>query len=229
VPAIACVLIALMAWSLAPFDRADAAYRWLIAAILLTGAARANQPLWAWTHLESLHTFDLIRNVTLTPLMLGAWMMAWRAWFRLGRPAWLAACTAALTALYIGAQLLYRPWYSARLPPPAAAGLHLLVVWVRLLFVALLALIAWLGIRRRGTEGWLALPAVLLSAAVVFPLELSALHVPGIWFPFGTGLSRTEVAIVALDAVLFAMLLHRLRRYARLCRAMETPPPAIAP
>jgi hypothetical protein len=36
------------------------------------------------------------------------------------------------------------------------------------------------------------------------------LHVPGIWFPFGTGVSRTEYAYAAFDVALFVLLLHRI-------------------
>jgi hypothetical protein len=34
--------------------------------------------------------------------------------------------------------------------------------------------------------------------------------VPGIWFPFGVGVSRTEYAYIVFDFLLLALLLHRL-------------------
>jgi hypothetical protein len=51
--------------------------------------------------------------------------------------------------------------------------------------------------------------------AVLFPQDISALHVKGIWFPFGVGVSRTEYALAALNIPLFALLLRRLHRVAR--------------
>lgn len=226
---VALLLVAVLAWSLAGFERAggadpadpadrsdpaNLACRWMIAALLLTAAVRANQPLFFWTHWEDLTVFDLVRNVLLTPLVLGAWAMAWRAWFRVGRPAWLPACTAALTLLYIAAQLLTRPWL-ATLPRPAAAGLHFFVLGLRLLFVLLFVLLLAQGIRHPARGRWLSVLAALAVAVAVFAQELSAIGVPGIWFPWGTGVSRTEYALAVLTVLLAALLLHRLRDHAR--------------
>jgi hypothetical protein len=51
--------------------------------------------------------------------------------------------------------------------------------------------------------------------AGLFAQELSALHVPGIWFPFGTGVSRTQYVYAAFDVVMFVLLLLRLLSFAR--------------
>jgi predicted membrane channel-forming protein YqfA (hemolysin III family) len=75
--------------------------------------------------------------------------------------------------------------------------------------------ITYHGIRRRGRAGWYALPAVLSIAVALFAQELSAVHVPGIWFPFGTGVSRTQYAYAVFDIALASVLWHRLRGYAR--------------
>jgi hypothetical protein len=37
--------------------------------------------------------------------------------------------------------------------------------------------------------------------------------VPGIWFPYGVGVSRTEYAYFAFDIALFIYLLERLWRF----------------
>jgi hypothetical protein len=71
------------------------------------------------------------------------------------------------------------------------------------------------GILERGREVWIALPAVILVATGLFAQELGALGVPGIWFPFGVGVSRTEYAYAGLVVALFALLLQRLRGFAR--------------
>ena len=101
------VILALMMWFLKPLERRSSAYGWTAAALLVTGLLRANQPAFTWTHWESLYTFDLIRNVTLTPLALGAWMMAWRGWFRLDRPTWIPGIT---ICLLHNSQLRARSW-----------------------------------------------------------------------------------------------------------------------
>ena len=46
------------------------------------------------------------------------------------------------------------------------------------------------------------LPIYLLVAIGLFAEELGELHVPGIWFPFGIGVSRTQLAYAALVVAL---------------------------
>lgn len=71
-------------------------------------------------------------------------------------------------------------------------------------------LIIFRGVRSQGHERWFALPAILLISVGLFAQELSMLHIPGIWFPYGTGVSRTEYAYAAFDVALFVLLLRRL-------------------
>lgn len=212
---ISFVLLAVMACSLMLFDCSDLAYLWLSAALVLTGLVRANQALYFWTQAESIQLFDLARNVFLVPLGLGAWTMAWRGWFRLRRPAWIPKAVATLTLLYMGSQLLSRFWFPS-LWPHAVTGFNIISVWLRLLFALLLGLVVYWGIRQEGREGWLALPAVVLVSVGLFAQELNVLHVPGIWFPFGTGVSRAQFAYAAFDAAMFALLLRRLVLFAKL-------------
>jgi hypothetical protein len=53
----------------------------------------------------------------------------------------------------------------------------------------------------------------VLGAIGTFASELSRLGVPGIWLPYGVGVSRTEYAYFAFDIVLFIYLLQRLWRF----------------
>ncbi len=207
------VLLAMMAASLFAFDRSDEACLWLAGALLLTAALRANQVTFFWTQSESLQTFDLARNVLLTPLGLGAWTLAWHAWFRLHQPAWLPTAIGVFTLLYVISQLLGRSWVSV--PHTLGAVSQDASVCLRLVFVLLTAFVVYLGVRRQGREAWFALPAIVLVSVGLFAQELSVLHVPGIWFPFGVGVSRTEYAYAGLGVALFALLLRRLLQYAR--------------
>lgn len=70
------------------------------------------------------------------------------------------------------------------------------------------------GVRHQGREGWLAVPSAILIAMALFPTQLSQLHIPGIWFPFGVGVSRTEYGIAAFFFAEAALLLHRLLSFA---------------
>jgi predicted permease len=94
-------------------------------------------------------------------------------------------------------------------------ALEFISAGVRLLFVFLMILIVYKGVRQQGREGWFAMPAVVLVSVGLFAQELSALHIPGIWFPFGTGVSRTQFAYAAFFAALFALLLRRLLFFAQ--------------
>ena len=87
--------------------------------------------------------------------VLGAWLMAWRSVFNLYRPAWLPWAIAALTVAFIVVQLVARPWlFDAVYPKPVSAGLHTLIGGIRLAFLATLALIVVLGVRRAGRNAW---------------------------------------------------------------------------
>jgi hypothetical protein len=220
---IALLLLALMAWSVARVDRRQAAsYHWVILALILNAAVRANQPFFFWTHVENLWTFDIVRSLLLTPLVMGAWMMAWHAWFGLRRAhglRWLPAFVIALTGVYLAAQLCTRPWSAPHLPHALVSGALVVATGVRVAFALVLALILVLGVRQRGPDrvldASLAAIAILLVATALFAQELSVLGIQGIWFPFGVGVSRTQYALAALIVPMFVLLLRRLTRVAR--------------
>ena len=82
------------------------------------------------------------------------------------------------------------------------------------LFVALLLFTIFSGAKRIGVGAWLDVLAALLIMTGLFAQELSVLHVPSIWFPFGTGVSRTQFAYAGFAIILFALLIRRTRRFA---------------
>jgi hypothetical protein len=214
------IMLAIMACSLIPFDPTDTTYLWIATALILSALARANQNLFFWTQLEDIRTFDVVRNVLLTPLCLGAWAMAWRTWLRLRYPATIFVV--ALTSLYILAQLFSRAWLSS-IPVSLSTGFHTASNYLRLIFVVLLFYTIWQGLRSKRRETLIALPAILLVSIGLFAQELSELHITGIWFPFGTGVSRTQYAYAVFCIPLFAILLHRLLHFAHLHRRLAPP------
>jgi hypothetical protein len=199
VPAMLLVLVALEAACLIPFERTERAYHWMIAALLLIAAIRVNQAVFFWMQIENAQSYVLIRHVLLEPLSLGAWTMTWLTWFRIERPRWIPLAVGSLTAAHVVSEL---------------AAYHRLSSGLRWGFLALMLLIAVLGVGRAAIRFVLALLAMALVATGLFASELSDLHVTGIWFPYGVGVSRTECAYVALVPILFVLLLGRLRTYA---------------
>lgn len=209
------VLLALMSLSLLLFDHSNTAYRWFALALLIVAAYRTNQAIFYWCQFESIHTFEFVSYVMLVPLCLGAWVMAWRAWFDINEPRWLWQSTAILTLIYMVAQFSSCSWFYGVLPSWAAASVGWLVTIVRAMLLLALAFIVVRGMQRMGREGWCALLAAAFISIGLFAQELSAIHVPGIWFPFGMGVSRTQYAYVAFDIAFAILLAQRLRRFAR--------------
>lgn len=216
VPALLFVLVALLALCLWPFERGDRASGWLAAALLLSGIQRGNQAFFFWWQIETIQEFVYIITVLIGSLTLGAWIMAWRAWFKVERPRWLPRAVAVLTLSLIVVQAVgySRLLGSISLLHWASMAVHELIMGLRWAFLLAFVLVAYRGIRSRGREGWYALPAVLGIGPVLFAAELSTLHVSGIWFPFGVGVSLSEICSVIFDVLLCLLIWRRLRSHA---------------
>jgi hypothetical protein len=204
------LILAVMACTLIPFDRASPAYLWLAAALVLIGLRRGNQPFFFWWQFETIHGFELATIVLLIPLSLAAFTLAWCTWLRLREYSWMPRIVGGLTLLYIVSETVLRSWFYGDFPHWFSSLANFCVTSVRLAFLLLTLLIIFRCAFQSGREKWLVLPSILLISIGLFAQELSALHVPGIWFPFGVGVSLTEYAYAVFDAVLFALLLHRL-------------------
>jgi hypothetical protein len=212
--ATAFVLLALMACTLMAFDRSNPACQWLCTALVLTALVRANQAVFFWGQFETVHGFEAISVVLLVPFCLAAWTLGWRAWFRLRDTKWMPIAVGLFTLLYMGAHFLTRSWFHGVFPHWVVMVSEFIVTWTRALFVLLTGLIVYQAILQQGREAWLALPGVVLISIGQFASELSVLGIRGVWFPFGTGVSRTQFAYAAFDAVLFVMLLRRFLFFA---------------
>ena len=214
IPALLFFLAAVMVLCMRPFD-SGGAYPWLAAALILSGIQRGNQAFFFWLRIETVRQFVIFIIALTGSLSMGAWMMAWRGWLDVRRPAWLPTATAVLTLLLVAAQLLARPWvFHATFPHVASIAVRYLITTVRLTLLLVFALIGYQGIRRSPRDGWYALPAMLAIGAVLFTAELVAAHVPGIWFPWGVGLSLSECASVVFVLLLFVLIVRRLWSHA---------------
>jgi len=59
----------------------------------------------------------------------------------------------------------------------------------------------------------LVLVAALLMLIALFPNEISGLHIiPGIWFPYGVGVSRGQFFYMAFVFVMDAVLIQKNRK-----------------
>lgn len=216
VEALCFVLLATMAWCLRSFDRSNPAYAWLCTALVLTALYRANQAVFFWGQFETVHGYEWVSIVLLLPLCLAAWTIAWRAWFRAPGTEWMPMAAGALLTLYILAEFLGRSWFHGVFPASFNRVLHVAITADRLLFAALTILIAYCGIQQR-RDTWFTISALLLVSVGLFAQELSQLGIKGIWFPFGTGVSRTQFAYAAFDVAMFALLWNRAQMLAERC------------
>lgn len=198
---LAFVLLAMLAWcfraTLAPGRFAH----WLCAALLLTAAYRLNQAVYAWTPYESLPVYLAVHRV-LIPLGLAAWIMAWRHGYQLERWRWLTCALGIMTLLGV-VLVLTLPGDRFALVRP---------IWHVPLAIILFGT-AILGVRRRQPDRLLTFIVVMLVAASQFGV-LEMLGVPGIWFPFGVGVSLTQYVYAALIVGLAVLLIRKIRRVA---------------
>lgn len=159
-------------------------------ALVLSALKRLENPTYAWTDLLSLPAYVWWMNAVLAPLGLTAWTLAWNRWCT--RPwRWVDAAAVALAVAGV-----------------VGGAMHMVAMTSisRLGSLALLALIA-VRIARGGAMRVLALATMAWILIAQFADELSAVGVPGIWFPLGIGVSRTQYAYaIALPLLAFLVV-----------------------
>lgn len=160
-------------------------------ALVLMAERRLNNAMVSWTDLMDLPTYSLLAKYLWMPAV-AAWALAWNRWRQ--RP-WRAldAAAVAIMAAQIAGTAMHSPGVSSA---------------SRLASIALFVVIAG----RLVVEGALrthALPTLALTALAFFGGELlDPLGVPGIWFPLGIGVSRTQY-LYAIFIPLLGLLVVR--------------------
>jgi hypothetical protein len=174
-----------------------------------------------WSQTLSGKASEIVLDVFLTPLSIPGFVMVWWIWFRLRRPAWIPGAACVLAVLLALSNMLGENLWFTIVPQPVSAVFHIVSMVVRLAFLAMLLGIAFLGIRKQGTEGWLVLPAVLLYGVTRFQNEFfTAQYLSIAWFPFGVQVTIGMLAGLILVGVLALLLLRRLHISLQLQRQM---------
>ena len=200
------VLLAITMFLLNKGSNPPQSCKWFMAALVLLGLMRLNQAVYFWFHIENSHQSVIIGSVILRPLVLGSWLMAWWEWFNLHQPKWLPKTIALLALLFMAAQLFGITWISHSIHP----YFNTIANYIRLLLLALLLFIIYQGMRRQGMKDLLVLVAALLMLIALFPKEISDLHIiPGIWFPYGVGVSRGQFFYIAFVFVMYMILIQK--------------------
>lgn len=160
-------------------------------ALALMAARRLNNAIVAWTDLLDLPTYAWLASVMWIP-MVAVWSLAWNRWcVRPWRSIDAAAVVLALAGI-IGAVI-----HSANVTRDSRLGS--------------IALFVVIGARivRGGPMRFLALVTLASIMAALFGGELlDTIGLPGIWFPFGIGVSRTQY-VYAIAMPLLAVLIAR--------------------
>jgi hypothetical protein len=160
-------------------------------ALALMAERRLNNAIVGWTDLMDLTTYAWLASVMWIPVVL-AWTLAWNRWCL--RP-WRSIDVLAVVLAVAG--IIGVMNQSASLTSGSRIGS--------------IALFVVIGARivRNGPMQILALVTLASIMASLFGGELlDPIGVPGIWFPFGIGVSRTQV-VYALAIPLLAFLIVR--------------------
>jgi hypothetical protein len=199
---VAFVLLAMLAWCFRTTIARGRFALWLCTALLLNATFRLNQAVYYWTSYENFPMYFALYRI-LPPLGLAAWLMAWRHWYQLEQWRWVSHAIGIITLLSVVLVLTVHDDTYAMVSP----------IW-RVPMALLLLATAIVGLRKRQPESLLAFIVVLLVAVSQFSVEVSAVGVPGIWFPFGVGVSRTQYAYAAMVVGLAVLLIRRIRNVA---------------
>jgi hypothetical protein len=162
-------------------------------ALALTAARRANNAIAAWTDWLDLTTYAWLAEYMWIPA-IAAWTAAWNRWGE--RPLPMVDLSAAVLAIaaVVGTVV------------PSAS----LTGYSRIGSIALFVLIG-ARIVRSGPMRALALATLASIMAGLFGGELlDPIGVPGIWFPFGIGVSRSQY-VYAIAIPLLAILIARTK------------------
>jgi hypothetical protein len=160
-------------------------------ALVLTAARRLNNAIVAWTDLQDLATYTWLASVMWVPTQ-AAWVLAWNRWCL---PAWRSIDVLAVALGIAG----------------IIGALAHSATWTGVCRLGSIALFAVIGARivRGGPMRSLALVTLASILASLFGSELlDTLGVPGIWFPFGIGVARTQY-VYAIAVPLLAILIVR--------------------
>ena len=160
-------------------------------ALAFMASRRLNNAIVAWTDLQQLTTYAWLASWMWVPAV-AAWALAWNRWCpRPSRSIDLAAVLLAVAAM-IGVVL-----HSASVTRGSRLGSIALFVVIGLRIV------------RSGALRVLAVATLASIVAGLFGGELlDPIGVPGIWFPFGIGVSRTQY-VYAIVIPLLAVLIVR--------------------
>jgi hypothetical protein len=200
----------LMALSLFWLDREEKAYLWLALVCLttlLSNSILLSVNLYAWIGQT---TALILRDVLLSPVRVGLWVLFWGYWFRIWRIARLHQFVWSLVGIMmICTAMLRPPLYGQHVPVHFAHVINPILLVAKLALGALLFFVTYRGLTRQRTEGGMAVTAVLLVFVANYQREMRLIHIP-ISFPIlGFDVALGTIATVVSLLIITVMLLNR--------------------
>jgi len=185
-------LVGLAAWCW-PRSRSRGFLIFASIALALTAARRLNNAIVAWTDLMDLPTYSWLATFMWMPTV-AAWTLAWNRWLQ---RRWLIIDVSALAIA--AAETIAAVTHAANVTSVSRLG-----------SIALFIIIGG-RIARRGPMRILAIINLALITVAFFGGELlDPIGVPGIWFPFGIGVSRTQYLYAILVPLLATLIVRTL-------------------
>jgi hypothetical protein len=206
------ILIMALAMALALFwlDREEKAYLWLALVCLVTLLGNSIVLLVNFTPAISQTLSVILADVILAPLRIGLWVLFWGYWFRLWRIGLLHRLVWALVSvLVVGTAMLRPPLYGQAIPVHFASFIVPFLLVVKLGLGVLLLAVAYRGLTRQKTEGWMALIAVVLVFVANYQHELRQIHVRTAFSILGFNISLGTLSTVLSLLTITVMLLRR--------------------
>jgi len=197
-PALMLLLVVMAAFVARAPDRREFAL-WIGFALIASAGLRLGNAVTAWSDMVSLPRLLWQNGVILAPAAKLAWTLGWNAWVD-GKDRRLVSFVAVAAWVVLVAGALAE---SASL---AATGRALIALSLALVGVRIV---------RFGQHKIAALSAMVLTSVGLFASDLSAMGVPGIWFPFNIGVSRSQYAYALALPVLAYVLAAASRRQTR--------------
>lgn len=163
-------------------------------ALVFSAMKRLDNAIISWTDLLSLPAYLWLARVLWAPIGIAAWALAWNRWcLRSSRAIDGAALVLAATGV--------------------AGGAMQVMMMTRICRLGLLALLVAIAVRmiRGSPMRIMALVTMALILVAQYPGELGSIGVPGIWFPFGIGVTIAQYAYavaIPLLALLIVRTLH---------------------
>jgi hypothetical protein len=191
-------------------DRREPAYLWLALACSAYFASIAITLTGYYTTWLSMALENFLADVVLTPLIFGLWVIFWGSWFRLAETRRIQRAAWSLVALLIlFLAPLRAPLYGHIVPASASTWLVPVTILLKLALGVLIYWVIYRGVRTRGIEGWLPLPAVLLLPLVLYGDEMLTLHLQEVFHVFGIVITVQQISMLVMLAAISLLMMRR--------------------